>query len=227
MIKKISATLLVIFASSILLTTVIPTTALASGNICSAHFLTFRAWYNGLPCDADGNIIFSGQQTEEELQQRITTIVFNIIFNIVQLVAYTTVGFIIYGGFTYVTSRGNPDGIAKGKKTITNAVIGLILAILSAAIVNTVQGVVGRAGYHDGEMAAGHPLVGSILNFIYFSIGLASVVVLVYAGFLYITAAGNPEKLTKAKSTILYAVVGMIVALAAFAITTFVIQGME
>lgn len=44
--------------------------------------------------------------------------------------------FIIIGGFQYVASAGNPDSVGKAKNTILYAVIGLIFAILSYAIVS-------------------------------------------------------------------------------------------
>lgn len=45
---------------------------------------------------------------------------------------------IIYGGFLYITSAGDEDRAAKGKKVVLYAVIGLILIGLSAVIVNIV-----------------------------------------------------------------------------------------
>lgn len=122
----------------------------------------------------------------------------------------------------YIMSRGNPDGIAKGKKTILNSVIGLVIAILASAIVNTVQGIVGTVRLD--ATGGGDPLT-NILNTVYFAIGLSAVVVIAYSGFVYITSSGDPAKITKAKQSIIYAIVGLIVAIAAWAITSFVLEG--
>jgi len=46
--------------------------------------------------------------------------------------------FIIYGGFVIMTAGGNPSRMEEGKKIIKAAVIGLIIALLSALIVTTV-----------------------------------------------------------------------------------------
>jgi len=43
---------------------------------------------------------------------------------------------IIWGGYKFILSDGNTDQIAGGRKTILNAVIGLIIVIFSAQIVN-------------------------------------------------------------------------------------------
>ncbi len=45
------------------------------------------------------------------------------------------IAFIIYGGFQYITSRGNDEQAESGKKTLTNAIIGLVIVILSYLIV--------------------------------------------------------------------------------------------
>ncbi len=46
--------------------------------------------------------------------------------------------FFIYGGFIFLTSAGNTERIAKGKQTIINSVIGLIVIFGSWAIINFV-----------------------------------------------------------------------------------------
>jgi hypothetical protein len=58
--------------------------------------------------------------------------------------------FIIVGGFWYMTSAGDEEQAEKGRKTLTNAVIGLVVIIMSFAIVrivaNTVTGGEGTGG---------------------------------------------------------------------------------
>ncbi len=45
-------------------------------------------------------------------------------------------GFLIYGGFLYITSAGNDENINKAKKLITYSAIGIIVILLSAVLVN-------------------------------------------------------------------------------------------
>jgi len=45
---------------------------------------------------------------------------------------------IIYGGFLYVSAAGNDEKIGKAKKIIMYAIVGIIVILLSFAIVNTV-----------------------------------------------------------------------------------------
>ncbi|MBD3360280.1 hypothetical protein GF366_00590 [Candidatus Peregrinibacteria bacterium] len=47
---------------------------------------------------------------------------------------------IIYGGVTYVTAAGKDEAIGNAKKIIMYALIGLIIILLSFAVVNTILG---------------------------------------------------------------------------------------
>lgn len=62
-----------------------------------------------------------------------------------------------------------------------------------------------------------------ILDAIYFVAGAACVIVIIIAGYIYVTSVGNPTSVSKAKNAILYAVIGLVVIILAFVITRFVI----
>ena len=57
-------------------------------------------------------------------------------------------------------------------------------------------------------------------------IGFIAVVVIIYGGFMYTTSAGDSNKVTKAKNAIMYGIIGLVVAMLAFAIVNFVIGGL-
>lgn len=50
------------------------------------------------------------------------------------------VAFVIYGGFLYMTSQGEPDKAASARKTIINAVAGLVISLLATGIVSFIGG---------------------------------------------------------------------------------------
>jgi hypothetical protein len=50
------------------------------------------------------------------------------------------VGYVIYGGFMFMTSQGEPDKAANARKTIINAVVGLVIALLATGIVSFIGG---------------------------------------------------------------------------------------
>lgn len=67
--------------------------------------------------------------------------------------------------------------------------------------------------------------VTTILSWIVGLLGIVAVVVIIMGGVSYMTSAGDAGKVKKAKDTILYGIIGLIVAALAFAIVNFVIGG--
>jgi Type IV secretion system pilin len=61
----------------------------------------------------------------------------------VRVAGLVALGFIIYGGFQYMTSQGSPDGTKGALNTILNSAIGLLVAILAAAIVSFIGNSIG------------------------------------------------------------------------------------
>ena len=47
--------------------------------------------------------------------------------------------FLIIGGFWYITSAGNEETAEKGKGTVINAIIGIVIIVLSYIIVQVVS----------------------------------------------------------------------------------------
>lgn len=62
-----------------------------------------------------------------------------------------------------------------------------------------------------------------ITNVLLFIIGAISVIMLVIGGIRYTTSAGDSTAVTSAKNTILYAIVGIVVALLAYAVVNWVV----
>lgn len=65
--------------------------------------------------------------------------------------------------------------------------------------------------------------VQNIINAIIGVLGIVAVVVIIYGGVQYMTSSGDSGKVKKAKDTILYGVIGLVICALAFAITNFVI----
>jgi hypothetical protein len=62
---------------------------------------------------------------------------------IMSIVGIASVAAMVYAGILYFTSGGNEDQAGKAKKTMTYAIIGLIVAILSYVIINTLINAIG------------------------------------------------------------------------------------
>ena len=63
----------------------------------------------------------------------------------------------------------------------------------------------------------------NIVNLLFWVAGIVSVIFIIVGGIMYIVSAGNENSTIKAKNTILWAVIGLIISLASIGITTFII----
>lgn len=100
----------------------------------------FPVWYKYLPIDPDPKFIdsckimidFSNNPNQFWL---IGLGIVDILLRVAGLVA---VAFVVYGGFMYMTSQGEPDKTSKAKNTLLNSLIGLTIAIMATVIVSFV-----------------------------------------------------------------------------------------
>lgn len=120
-----------------------PGISFAESNKCDkkGRILTLKPWYDGLTQD---NCSIKDPGSDADSQANfIWKIALNIVDDLLQLIGYTTVGYIMYGGFLMMTSNGAPDKAAHGRKTIMSAAIGLVIALASVALVNFISSKIG------------------------------------------------------------------------------------
>jgi len=67
-------------------------------------------------------------------------------------------------------------------------------------------------------------IVGTVINVLSIIVGIASVIMLIIAAMKYITSGGDSAKISSAKSTIVYALVGIVVVALAQILVKFVIN---
>lgn len=103
--------------------------------------------------------------------------------------------------------------------------------ILSAVRTNTASALTVQEGA-EAARADGMPydLIGpdgvftQVTNTVLYIVGIVSVIMLIYGGLRYVISGGDSKKVTDAKNTILYAIIGLIISILAFAIVNFVIN---
>jgi hypothetical protein len=83
-----------------------------------------------------------------------------------------------------------------------------------------------KAGLNDPfpHVEASSSTLSSILSLVFAATGSLAVLFIVIGGFRYIISGGDPQDAAQAKNTIIYAVVGLIVSIAAWAIVSFVLK---
>ena len=81
-----------------------------------------------------------------------------------------------------------------------------------------------RADGMPADLIGPNGVFTQITNTVLYIVGIISVVMLIYGGLRYVISGGDSKKVTDAKNTILYAIIGLIISILAFAIVNFVIN---
>lgn len=139
------------------------------------------------------------------------------------LVGVIALIFVVIGGTKYITSAGDETGAEEGKKTVLNAVIGLVVIGLATVIVNFAFAAVGQAL----PLPGGGDLAGAIwlvANSFLMLVGIIALVFVVIGGVRYVVSQGESDETEKAKGTILYALIGLIVIGLSAVIVNFVLS---
>ena len=113
------------------------------------------------------------------------------------------------------------------KKIITITILFLLLAPAVAwaqfdASVNALNDIAGGAGLEQNLQTPISTTIATALSLL----GIIFLALTVYAGFLWMTAAGNEDKVSKAQKILVAAVIGMIVITSAYTITYFVTKSL-
>ena len=114
---------------------------------------------------------------------------------------------------------------------------GLIIAIIGSFI--TAAGIYENKAYADSaadlikqgadstgqqDSRSAGDIAKDVVNIMFFIVGVMAVIMIIWGGIRYVLSAGNSAALTSAKNTIMYAVIGLIVAILAYTIVNFVIN---
>ena len=114
---------------------------------------------------------------------------------------------------------------------------GLIIAIIGSFI--TAAGIYENKAYADSaadlikqgadstgqqDSRSAGDIAKDVVNIMFFIVGVMAVIMIIWGGIRYVLSAGNSTTLTSAKNTIMYAVIGLIVAILAYTIVNFVIN---
>ena len=124
------------------------------------------------------------------------------------------------------------DGMSR-KQSVFISTIGafvasflvVFLAPLSFALNETMMDGAQSARGADqvADLFGSSGVFSTITNVLLFAVGAISVIMIIIGGLRYVTSGGNTANVTAAKNTILYAVVGVVIALFAYAMVNFVL----
>ena len=138
-----------------------------------------------------------------------------------QVIIALAVFFIVLGAFFYVASAGSDERISQGKQMIFGSLIAILIVIFSGVLIRTLhKPAEGTTGY----LTDVPNVISNATNILIGIIGAFTVLMFVYAGFMYITARGDVGKVNKAHAAFRYAIYGLMIGLLAFAIVNTVIN---
>lgn len=100
-------------------------------------FGIFEPWYQYLTLNSAPDCSVKSFTTLEAGQSSSFLLIgLAVLDDLIRIAALVAVGFVIYGGIQYVTSQGSPDATKKAQQTIINALVGVAIAVVAAAIVS-------------------------------------------------------------------------------------------
>ena len=77
-------------------------------------------------------------------------------------------------------------------------------------------------GQQTGSLFGSGGIITNVINIMLFIVGILCVIMIIYSGIRYVTSRGDPKEVEGAKNTLMYAIVGLIIAIVAFALVNWV-----
>lgn len=75
----------------------------------------------------------------------------------------------------------------------------------------------------EGAKSGINETVKNVINLLLYAVGIAAVIMLVIGAIKYVVSGGDQQAVASAKNTIIYSIVGLVIAIMAFAIVNFVL----
>jgi hypothetical protein len=144
----------------------------------------------------------------------------NVMTRLNNIIAYVAVLFIVIGGIMYIMSGmggGNETLKKAAQNTLTFAIIGLAIAAAGPSFLKEIKTIV--LGSPNAAMPTNLnqaptliEIIRRALSFLLSIIGILAIISLMIGGIMYVLAAGSVDIAKRATKTIMYSLLGIIVA---------------
>lgn len=207
----------------------------AAGQCADNTLLGFLPWYHYLnlnsQCGFDAShpfVLLGGNSS-------ILLVLLAVVDDLFRAIGLLAVVFIIYAGFKFILSRGAPEETAKARTTALNALVGLGISMVAIAFVSFMGARVdNRRGGQIGHLnvsplpyptgVEGGSLIQTALSVAFGIAGAIAFLIIVIAGMQYVFSQGDPQATKKSKDTIIYALVGLVLAIIAQSVVSFALS---
>jgi len=121
------------------------------------------------------------------------------------------------------------DKVTKLRTSATVVMLSAMLALTSVgsahglSLMDVINGAYRGEGQPTNLFAGGDALIPRLINLMLFIVGILAIVFLIFGGIRYVISGGDKTKVDAAKNTILYAIVGLVVAILGYAVVNWVI----
>jgi len=123
---------------------------------CESRFLGMPPWFRGLvkvqknPSDGTNEcVVISPNSPDPENTSKtidVAGFIWRVALNVIEiglfLAGYAALGFILFGGFLFLTGGANPGQTEKGRVTLLNAIIGFAISTAAIGAVNLIFNVI-------------------------------------------------------------------------------------
>ncbi len=124
---------------------------------------------------------------------------------------------IVVGALMYVTSAGVEKQITQAKEAISAALIGMAIAVAAPSLLKELAGVLGWKTDNsnvNGALSLS-AIALKVLSFLLGTFGVISLIMMIIGASLYMTSAGDEDRMKKGKDVFKYAVLGVVIAMSA------------
>lgn len=159
----------------------------------------------------------------------LTEVIVTVSVGLIGLVAVAATFMFIYGGIMMLTSGGNEKRVSQSKEILKWTTLGLVFMFLAGAILRFVYQAFKKTDYTDisasiglGQASLSKTAV-STLNTVTGLLGIIGVTMVIWGGYQWLTAAGNEQRVERAKQILTGAIIGLVIILLSWAIVRYVI----
>jgi hypothetical protein len=128
--------------------------------------------------------------------------------------------FIMIGAVMILTSAGNSGMVEQGKGAITMALVGLALGVAAPSLLKELSIIIGWGPGSGGTALTLSQIAVNVLNFLLGTMGIVALVMLVIGAIMYLTSAGDEDRIDKGKEIFKYSLIGVVLAMSSMVLVT-------
>ncbi len=121
---------------------------------------------------------------------------------------------IIWSGVLFMTAAGDENKVTTARKALTWSIVGLAIAIIGKGFTTLISDILSPVGGGANLTSQGVVTVlNNLANWIFSLAIVLAVIMIIWAGVLFMTASGSEEKITKARKALIWSLVGVAIAI--------------